>query len=86
MKSRQTARTAAERDREDYPRLTKLGIPIIRPKVGPPGVDESVLRRVFQQQGLWEAWCRWSAGSTRSVTGSYPWDVEDFLARRPNLD
>lgn len=52
--------------------------------------DSNQLYVWFKSHGLYEAWCKWSAGSTGVILYgcfcTYIWDVEDFLAGRPNLD
>ena len=71
---------------ESYEYLEKMGFKIIYDPDGPPGVEAENLKEVMEKHGLWEAFCDWSKGSTSGPNGAYPWDVDDFLSGRPNLD
>jgi hypothetical protein len=67
-----------------YPLCRQLGI-ISYPK-GEPRVTFHDLKQGVTSQTIqeFEDWC--GGGITQDSLGIYAWDVEDFLAGRPNLD
>lgn len=74
-------------DSERYPKLTSLGLHVVRGGDSPAGIDPDTLERVFRDRGWYEAWQRWGAsGLTCGTNGFYPWDVESFLSGRVNDD
>lgn len=69
--------------KQDYPRLAARGTVIVGDD--PPGIGGLEIKRVLSPEEF-QAWCNWSYGITCGPDGVYPWDLEDFLAGRPNLD
>jgi hypothetical protein len=66
-----------------YPNTFKRGLLLITP--GGPRVSSAHLRKVFSEKES-QAFNKWYGCSTLDTWGIYAWDVEDFLAGRPNMD
>lgn len=73
-------------DNADYQRLRALGINITPgDENSDSGVSNDELRANLSPE-RYAAWRHWSRGTTCSLNGAYPWDVERFLEGLPNDD
>lgn len=66
-----------------YPLCRALGI-VSYPK-GEPRVLYRDLKAALPEKDF-QKWCKWAGCITQDNLGIYAWDVEDFLAGRPNND
>lgn len=69
----------------DYPLCENMGLTICKDNPGPPGIDHYEIMQMLSPDQF-KRWCDWSLGSTSAENGVYPWDMEDFLEGKPNLD
>lgn len=69
-----------------WPTVTARGFRICRDDhYSPPGITNEELLRVLSDEEYCEL-RKWARGCTCASNGLYPWDLEEFLCGRPNLD
>lgn len=70
------------KDKELYPRLKQLGIPIREDNGGPPGINGAQLDLALKKANLSiEKFSELFGCQTCGSNGMYPWDVEAVLER-----
>jgi hypothetical protein len=71
-----------KKNKDPYPRLTQLGIPIREDNDGPPGINGIQLDLALKQAGLSiETFSKLFGCQTCGSNGMYPHDVESVLER-----